>query len=94
MTSISDIDEIGINRNLKVRYDRDQIYVSFLNEKKRKRKLNNKIFCMKIPAISDWLPIPRLIIKYQSLALNQYIMKSTINASKMQRKLKSFNSIN
>jgi len=28
MTLISDIDENGINRNLKVRYDRDQIYVS------------------------------------------------------------------
>lgn len=34
MTSISDIDEIGINRNLKVRYDRDEIYVSFLNSQK------------------------------------------------------------
>lgn len=32
MTSISDIDEIGINRNLKVRYDRDQIYVSFTKQ--------------------------------------------------------------
>lgn len=29
MTSISDIDEIGINHNLKIRYQRDQIYVSF-----------------------------------------------------------------
>lgn len=29
MTIISDIDETGINRNLQVRYDRDQIYVSF-----------------------------------------------------------------
>lgn len=29
MTCISDIDEIGINRNLKVRYERDEIYVSF-----------------------------------------------------------------
>uniref|UniRef100_A0A182XXJ2 Uncharacterized protein n=1 Tax=Anopheles stephensi TaxID=30069 RepID=A0A182XXJ2_ANOST len=29
MTCISDIDENGINRNLKVRYERDQIYVSF-----------------------------------------------------------------
>jgi len=29
MTVISDIDELGINRNLQVRYDRDQIYVSF-----------------------------------------------------------------
>lgn len=29
MTSISDIDEIGINHNLKVRYSRDEIYVSF-----------------------------------------------------------------
>jgi hypothetical protein len=28
MTSIPDIDEIGINRNLKVRYERDEIYVS------------------------------------------------------------------
>ena len=28
MTSIPDIDETGINRNLKVRYDRDEIYVS------------------------------------------------------------------
>lgn len=28
MTSIPDIDENGINRNLKVRYDRDEIYVS------------------------------------------------------------------
>ncbi|KXJ68950.1 hypothetical protein RP20_CCG000865 [Aedes albopictus] len=26
MTCISDIDENGINRNLKVRYERDQIY--------------------------------------------------------------------
>uniref|UniRef100_A0A182VXQ5 Uncharacterized protein n=1 Tax=Anopheles minimus TaxID=112268 RepID=A0A182VXQ5_9DIPT len=31
MTCISDIDENGINRNLKVRYERDQIYVSFYN---------------------------------------------------------------
>lgn len=29
MTVISDIDEKGINKNLKVRYDRNQIYVSF-----------------------------------------------------------------
>uniref|UniRef100_A0A8D8D5D3 (northern house mosquito) hypothetical protein n=1 Tax=Culex pipiens TaxID=7175 RepID=A0A8D8D5D3_CULPI len=29
MTCISDIDENGINHNLKVRYERDQIYVSF-----------------------------------------------------------------
>ncbi|EFN66572.1 hypothetical protein EAG_15570, partial [Camponotus floridanus] len=29
MTVISDIDETGINRNLQVRYSRDQIYVSF-----------------------------------------------------------------
>lgn len=29
MTMLSDIDEEGINRNLHVRYDRDQIYVSF-----------------------------------------------------------------
>ena len=28
MTSIPDIDETGINRNLKVRYERDEIYVS------------------------------------------------------------------
>ena len=28
MTCIPDIDESGINRNLKVRYDRDEIYVS------------------------------------------------------------------
>lgn len=40
MTSISDIDEIGINRNLKVRYDRDEIYVSFLNSQKMERKYN------------------------------------------------------
>lgn len=31
MTAISDIDENGINHNLKVRYKRDQIYVSFFN---------------------------------------------------------------
>lgn len=31
MTVISDINEKGINRNLKVRYDRNQIYVSFYN---------------------------------------------------------------
>lgn len=29
LTAISDIDENGINRNLKVRYQREQIYVSF-----------------------------------------------------------------
>lgn len=29
MTCISDIDETGINKNLKVRYLRDEIYVSF-----------------------------------------------------------------
>lgn len=29
MTVISDIDEAGINRNLLVRYNRDEIYVSF-----------------------------------------------------------------
>lgn len=29
MTAISDIDEIGINHNLKIRYQRDKIYVSF-----------------------------------------------------------------
>lgn len=34
MTSISDIDEIGINRNLKIRYQRDEIYVSFSRKKK------------------------------------------------------------
>lgn len=32
MTAISDIDDIGINHNLKIRYQRDQIYVSFLNK--------------------------------------------------------------
>jgi myosin heavy subunit len=34
MTCISDIDENGINRNLEVRYERDEIYVSFLITKK------------------------------------------------------------
>lgn len=34
MTSISDIDEIGINRNLKIRYQRDEIYVSFSQKSK------------------------------------------------------------
>uniref|UniRef100_A0A336ML00 CSON003283 protein n=1 Tax=Culicoides sonorensis TaxID=179676 RepID=A0A336ML00_CULSO len=34
MTCISDIDEQGINKNLKVRYERDEIYVSFLNNHK------------------------------------------------------------
>lgn len=34
MTAISDIDENGINHNLKVRYSRDQIYVSFSTRKK------------------------------------------------------------
>lgn len=29
MTVISDIDETGINRNLQIRYSRDEIYVSF-----------------------------------------------------------------
>lgn len=33
MTEISNIDELGINRNLKVRYDRDEIYVSFFERK-------------------------------------------------------------
>jgi hypothetical protein len=33
MTCIPDIDETGINRNLKVRYDRDKIYVSKFNRK-------------------------------------------------------------
>jgi len=33
MTMLSDIDEEGINRNLHVRYDRDQIYVSFSNKR-------------------------------------------------------------
>lgn len=37
MTLISDIDEIGINHNLKVRYQRDQIYVSFLNRNNNKK---------------------------------------------------------
>ena len=32
MTVISDIDELGINKNLMVRYGRDQIYVSFSNQ--------------------------------------------------------------
>lgn len=31
MTCISNIDELGINRNLKVRYERDEIYVSFFD---------------------------------------------------------------
>lgn len=35
MTTISDIDENGINQNLKVRYQRDQIYVSFLKTNKK-----------------------------------------------------------
>jgi myosin heavy subunit len=30
MTCIPDIDENGINNNLKVRYQRDEIYVSFI----------------------------------------------------------------
>jgi len=34
MTCIPDIDETGINRNLKVRYDRDEIYVSSIIKKK------------------------------------------------------------
>lgn len=34
MTEISNIDELGINRNLKVRYDRDEIYVSFFKHEK------------------------------------------------------------
>lgn len=33
MIAISDIDENGVNHNLKVRYQRDQIYVSFSFEK-------------------------------------------------------------
>lgn len=35
MTCISDIDENGINHNLKVRYERDQIYVSFSTKLKQ-----------------------------------------------------------
>lgn len=31
MTVISDIDETGINRNLQIRYIRDEIYVSFFS---------------------------------------------------------------
>lgn len=42
MTAISDIDEIGINHNLKVRYERDQIYVSF-------SQIRTKIYLNKIP---------------------------------------------
>ncbi|KXJ71897.1 hypothetical protein RP20_CCG019429 [Aedes albopictus] len=38
MTCISDIDENGINRNLKVRYERDQIYVSFSTKTKTKKR--------------------------------------------------------
>lgn len=34
MTCIPDIDENGINRNLKVRYDRDEIYVSLFDKYK------------------------------------------------------------
>lgn len=41
MTSISDIDENGINRNLKVRYQRDEIYVSFSNNNKTHLKIRN-----------------------------------------------------
>lgn len=37
MTAISDIDENGINRNLRVRYQRDEIYVSFSKEQKTDR---------------------------------------------------------
>lgn len=40
MTSISDIDENGINRNLKVRYDRDQIYVSFSKEQNQNQLIS------------------------------------------------------
>jgi len=36
MTVISDIDELGINKNLLVRYGRDQIYVSFSYSKYRR----------------------------------------------------------
>lgn len=42
MTAISDIDENGINHNLKVRYKRDQIYVSFSDQ----TNLNNNIMCV------------------------------------------------
>lgn len=44
MTAISDIDENGINNNLKVRYDRDQIYVSFSKKKKKNQKSFINIF--------------------------------------------------
>lgn len=39
MTVISDIDEMGINRNLQVRYSRDQIYVSFVSNVTYARRL-------------------------------------------------------
>lgn len=43
MTSISDIDEVGINNNLKNRYQRDQIYVSFCKYKKTIKKIQQEI---------------------------------------------------
>lgn len=52
MTSISDIDEIGINRNLKIRYQRDEIYVSFFNAKKVQQK-KNIIFDMSAESSQD-----------------------------------------
>lgn len=54
MTCIPDIDENGINRNLKVRYDRDEIYVSiqgYLFSKKNMYKcqiINIRVFILDI----------------------------------------------
>uniref|UniRef100_A0A182NL98 Uncharacterized protein n=1 Tax=Anopheles dirus TaxID=7168 RepID=A0A182NL98_9DIPT len=58
MTCISDIDENGINRNLKVRYDRDQIYfIKFLATEKNAlagRTGQNVRWLEALEAMSHW----------------------------------------
>lgn len=53
MTSISDIDENGINRNLKVRYDQDQIYVSFSKEQNKNQLCSQNIIQIQFKAMQQ-----------------------------------------
>lgn len=68
MTEISNIDELGINRNLKVRYDRDEIYVSFFE-----RKDINTSFTGKKRDHTFFAPGTTLQSKFNSICLHALI---------------------
>lgn len=71
MTAISDIDEIGINHNLKLRYNRDQIYVSF-------SEFKSNISCFKISILSTIKNSNKLTVYYEIHSMNTNVRSHLI----------------